>query len=274
MGCQGLDVMDSDWGQPLSGKHVRTSVFNGFRQTDAHLGVSADGLTKHKVNHVLTKPHILTQRLECFSTLVNLYESKRGEDLETKIAAVENAFKRGWMSELVPLHWCVGLLDEEPEGKHALVLRSGPGHVLCMWLSLCEDQKFTFHEGARSMPFTLLFDDFQKLRVAKATPTLSQDNSMVWNVAEWMELKDYIADFGMLDITAALLSKVCSALKLAGHSKLSHKNRCELFLKHMGRSDEFIAEILANLPEPKKRTPKAEDRSCGQWQVTFSSKVH
>ena len=59
------------------------------------------------------------------------------------------------MSELVPLHWCVGLLQDEmgPESKHALVLGSGTNHLLCMWLSSSGDQKFTFHEGAKSMPF-------------------------------------------------------------------------------------------------------------------------
>ena len=76
-----------------------------------------------------------------------------------------------------------------------------------------------------------------------------------------MELKDYLADYAMLDISAANLSKVCTAMKLRGHSKLSHKHRVELFLKEMGRPDDFIQEILASLPDkPQRQKADAESQ--------------
>ena len=100
MGCAVLDVMESDWGLPMDKKHVKTAVFNGFRQSDTHLGVSSDGLTRHKSNHILTKPHIFTQRLELFDELFEVYQSESGS-AEEKVQAVEHAFQKGWVAQLV-----------------------------------------------------------------------------------------------------------------------------------------------------------------------------
>ena len=63
-----------------------------------------------------------------------------------------------------------------------------------------------------------------------------------------------LRNHGMLNISASLLSKVCSVLKLAGHSKLSRKNKCEL---------------------PKQRTEVCQH--CGYCNILYSYiifKVH
>ena len=107
---------------------------------------------------------------------------------------------------------------------------------------------------------------FQKLKVCQAVPAVGSNGSLVWKLQVFMELKDYLADYAMLDISAANLSKVCTAMKLRGHSKLSHKHRVELFLKEMGRPDDFIQEILASLPDkPQRQKADAESQDPGPY---------
>eukprot|EP00438_Fugacium_kawagutii_P029853 Skav235132 [mRNA] locus=scaffold321:196320:197291:+ [translate_table: standard] len=260
MGCSIIDVMDSDWAQPLSAKAIKTAVFSGLRQSDVSLGVSADGLTRRRVNHHLTKPHILTQRLEMFEALLDVFLAKEDQDEDERSKAVMDAFQKGWVSELVPVFWCVGFLDEEHRISKTcpIVIRAGPHHLLCMWLKPICLGAYTLQHGKDTKPFRLLVDNFQNLKVCEARPAVWSDNSLVWKLGNWVELKEHLADFGMLTITQALLSKVCSTLRLKNHSKLNHKHRVELYLKHLGRSEEFIESILQALPDPKPRKKKAE----------------
>ena len=260
MACSILDVADQDWGTPMVRKSIKTTVFQALRQSDISLGISSEGLTRHKINHVLTKPHILTQRLEVFSSLLDFFQGL-DDSVEDKSDAVMKAFQKGWVAELVPLHWCVGFLDEEvgPERNCAMVLRDGPVHLLCVWLTPKKPGEYGFLHGAEVKPFRLHVDNMENLRVCKATPSVGEQQ-LCWKLGEWMELKDYLADFGMLEISASLLAKVCSTLKIRGHSKLNHRRKVELFLEWMGRSPDFIAEILEQLPEhaPRKRKEKED----------------
>eukprot|EP00435_Cladocopium_sp_Y103_P027330 s1017_g6.t1 len=269
MGCSTLDVMDGDWGPPMDRRSIKTSIFNGFRQSDCSLGLSSDGLTRHRVNHVLTKPHIFCQRLEIFEALLQKWEGLQDLAEDDRVKAIMDSFRDGWVADLVPVHWCVGFLDEEHSitKNYAIVIRAGPHHLLCLWLKPLGLGVYTLLHDSSTRPFRLLVNDFQKLKVCQAVPSVASSGSLVWKLQAFMELKDYLADHAMLEISAANLSKVCSAMKLRGHSKFNHKHRVELFLKEMQRPDEFIQEILASLPDKpprKKANEEAQEPEDGE----------
>lgn len=62
----------------------------------------------------------------------------------------------------------------------------------------------------------------------------------------------------MTTIKAGQLIKVCSRLKVPGHSKLDHRHRVELYLRFLGRPDEFIEQVLAAIPVKEKKEKKEE----------------
>ena len=83
--------------------------------------------------------------------------------------------------------------------------------------------------------------------------------------SDWMDIPNYLADYGLESLPAALLSKVCSRLKLSGHSKLDHQHRAEMFLRHMERPEQRIKEAVEFLASKKKEREKPkedEEDSC------------
>jgi hypothetical protein len=268
MGCQSLDVMNSDWGPAMDRKSIRSTIFNGLRQSDVSLGISADGLTRHRVNHLLTKPHIFVQNLEIFEALRDLWEGHLDMSEDNRTKEIMDSFRHGWVSQLVPLHWCLGFVDEEHSicKNYPIVLRAGPHHLLRMFLKPIGNGAYTLLHGDKTKPDRLLVSNFENLKVCQAIPAIGPKDALVWKLRPWMSLKDYLADHAMPQISCHLLSKVCSALKLKGHSKLSHKHRVEMYLKEMNRPDDFIQQVLDSLPDPKRKQKcQGEDKGLFSW---------
>lgn len=193
-------------------------------------------------------------------TLRDVFEQCRQKDIFDKRLAVEKAFRNSWTNSLVPLHVFVSKKDEACDMKKAaLVIRSGPFNVLVLDL-VAKDDHVTLLHGFKTQPREMFFDDMEELLVSKAVPVALCDSTssmgLAWKVEGYVELKEWIADHCMTKISAGLLIKVCSRLKVHNHSKLDHRHRVELFLRFMGRSDEFIAAVLAALPEKPKRKKK------------------
>ena len=69
---------------------------------------------------------------------------------------------------------------------------------------------------------------------------------------------------GILTITAQLLTALCSRLKIPGHSKLNHRLKIELFLKFLGKSEDYVNEVLLLIPEKpaRKRSPDDDASEC------------
>lgn len=78
-GSMALDLEPQDWADPLSQKYVKQHVHSALRCTDKELGVSCEGLTRHRVNKAYTKPHIYCQRLSLLRTLASVYSKFVGE---------------------------------------------------------------------------------------------------------------------------------------------------------------------------------------------------
>lgn len=77
---------------------------------------------------------------------------------------------------------------------------------------------------------------------------------------EWMNLPQFVADNTICELPAGLLSKLMTAMSIKGHGKLSHKLKAELFLRTVGKTNEEVEEILADL---KVRTRKTKQDAEG-----------
>lgn len=102
---------------------------------------------------------------------------------------------------------------------------------------------------------------FKHLQVALVEPTISS-NKIAWKQSgDWLTLPEFVAEHMIFDLPCNILTRLISEMKLTGHSKLTHPLKVEFFLKHMGKSEEEIATVLAFL---KVRTRKKEEEKKEQ----------
>lgn len=278
-GCKTVALTDSDWSEQMNIKTIRKSVFSSLRQSDVQLGISSEGLTRHKSNLWYSKPHILCHRLNLLQLLHDFYHQQTGEE-DVKRAKVISAHRLTWISKLVPqgVFFRFKVADEDtPPDDPMLVARSGPYSLLCLQLAKVPEQdSYTLDSWSVPRKETLVLDH-SKVEVCLVEPCVAVSspifgaNVLAWRQnGLWMSLLDYIADFSIVQITASLLGSLCSRLKLPKHSKLDHRHRVELFLRWMGRSQEHIDQILAQIPEkPKRERKHPEDPVVSFGQFCF-----
>ena len=261
MKCASVSLSDSDWSVPVDQKVIKASVFSAIRQTDVSLGISSEGLTHHRKS-LYTKPHTFCERLDLFQSLRKVHAACSGDSDDKRMACLK-AFRDCWASKLVPEHWLLAWKGEEGNDTCCLVLRSGPYNVLLVNVKKLADGVLGLAECAHTMPFTALVTDLDQVRVASCQVTLHEgdDTQLGWAFSsEWMDIPNYLADYGLESLPAALLSKVCSRLKLSGHSKLDHQHRAEMFLRHMQRPEQRIKEVLEFLALKKKGKNQRETK--------------
>ncbi len=267
-GCSTLGLTDLDWSEQMNVKSIKKTVFSSLRQSDVALGISSEGLTRHKTNVAYTKPHLLCHRFTLLRLLQGFYHQQIGEE-EEKRANVISAHRLTWISKLIPVgaFFRFKVADEDtPPDDPALVARAGPYSLLCLKLAKVPNQdSYTLDSWDVSREETLVLDH-SKVEVCLAEPCVAVSspifgtNVLSWRQnGLWMELLDFIADVSIVQMPASLLGLLCSRCKLAKHAKLDHRHRVELFLKWMGRSQQHIDQILAQIPEKPKRERKQEE---------------
>lgn len=185
---------------------------------------------------------------------------------------MEAAFRNSWTSSVVPLHTLISFKDDASDlTRGMLVIRAGPFNVLVLDLTKKDDHLTLLH-GVKTYPRELFVDDMEQILVSKALPVTACNPSdrlaLGWKLDEYVPLKEWIADHCMTTIKAGQLIKICSRLKVPGHSKLDHRHRAELYLRFLGRPDEFIEQVLAAIPEKQKK-PKNKDESLTQIESHF-----
>lgn len=249
-----------DWSFSLNGKTLKRSVFDSGRLTDCQLGVSTSGLTRKKADVNLTKPHVFAYRLHLLEILHELW---RHCDEPGNFSA-EVMYRKLWMSCLFETGLLMMIDLPRFANKTFLVLVPGPFSVACVEVdailevengcTLLDDPTFI------RIPIT----DLQRVKVGKCTPIVLKDvKRMGWKLfGEWMSIQSYVAFESILRISAKILSSLCSELKIRGHSKLDHKRKVELYLKHMECDQEYIDAIMAQIPEKEvkpRKNPEQED---------------
>lgn len=259
-GCESLSLSSEDWTVPLKSAQVKKAVHQNLRATDVELGISATGLTKHRNSKQFTKPHVFTERLHLFQVLSQVWSEAGGESVDKKVA-VDKVYDGMWLSKAAPELWFCrmktgGDIDADylPDDC-VLTCKAGPFTVRCVAVV----KHGCCYKLERRPSHWLLVDALDKCLFADAKAEVSDDgDGLVWSkCGPWMTLVDYIADHSITSITATLLLSICSKMGLKT-AKLNHAHRVEFFLKHLGRSDEYVQEVLANLAPPRKRAKKAE----------------
>ncbi len=273
-GCETLSLSDADWSGPIKQCSIKRAIHANHRASDRDLGISATGLTRHRVNKQYTKPHIFTARLHLLRVLTRVFH-EIGGNMEDRRCEVVKVFDSMWISKVAPLLWFTQFAGgtEDPENI-LLINRAGPYTVGCLRLSKVDG---TYKIDAEPLHY-LVVESLDKCQFAKATPCIDPGTgNLVWaKEGSWMSLLDWIADHGIFSIGVSLLLAVCLKIKLRGCCKLSHPHRVELFLKHMARSDEWVEHVIENL-EPWERKRKQKDEGDEEneetEQKTFESIV-
>ena len=262
-GAETLELSADDWAQSLQGrKEVKTQVHSAMRCTDVSLGISAEGLTRNRSSKQFTKPHIFAYRLQLLQALSKAFHDFEGADPDERRDHINALYSKMWVSKVVPELWFLRNKGDPDDGDNSLVVvRSGPFTLGCVLMVKCQDGNYKFQDD----PYVLaLPGDFDEREVAHMAPIVSTDGFLRWHRdGDWMGLADYIADVGIITMPASLFGLVCREMKLKT-GKLDHINRCEFFLKHMGRSPDMIEKILeqvrANQKQRKQtKKKKAED---------------
>ncbi len=250
-----------DWSFSLNGKTLKRSVFDSGRLTDSSLGISTSGLTRKKADVNLTKPHIFAYRLHLLEVLHELW---RHCDEPGNFSA-EVMYRKLWMSCLVETGLLMLIDLPRFANKTFLVLVPGPFSVACLEVDVIEEVENGCTLLDNPTFIRIPITDLQKVKVGKCIPiVLKNIQRMGWKLSgDWMSIESYVAFESILRINGKILSSLCSEIKLRGHSKLDHKRKVELFLKHMGCDQEYIDAIMAQIPEkevkPRKNPENDQD---------------
>ena len=266
-GCSTLELTDEQWQEPLKGRTVKTRCHYALKPRDIELGVDCEGLTRHRFNSAYTKPHVFCQRLRLLRLLQSTWENSPGDD-EKRHDAVMEAFKESWVSKLIPKQCFLKWHNCSEDASRNLVLSAGPHAVQLLPLTLVTDsqpESYSFSSEClpRDPTFVGPIDGF---KICLTGPVLAGGRTLAWaQKTDFMSMQAYIADYMIPGIPSESLSRLCSALKLRGHSKLNYKKRVELFLQHMGKDPASIQQILEEIPEqeprPRRRVENVADEA-------------
>eukprot|EP00438_Fugacium_kawagutii_P022760 Skav225362 [mRNA] locus=scaffold3158:96642:102674:+ [translate_table: standard] len=267
-GAQKLEVEQFDWSTHIPKSNIKTQVHQSLRCTDKELGVSSEGLTKHKTNKHYTKSHIFAYRLDLLQVLAKLYQQTNGSDEDRRDLVMET-YESMWISKVMPELWFLRPKDQMEENPNTLLLatRAGPFTVGCVnMVSAGEGSPSYKMEGTFYQ--NVIVTQLDQFSVAEAKAAISESGNMEWQrSSDWQQVVDYICDDGILRISATLLASVCSQLRLGG-SRLDHVHRAELFLKHFQRSEEWIETVLTELRarQRKRKEKKEQEVQAGDDQ--------
>eukprot|EP00435_Cladocopium_sp_Y103_P038796 s46_g10.t1 len=251
----GVDTLlphGSDWSRPLAGKSVKKQVFDSSRCTDISLGLSTSGLTRKKADGDLTKPHIFSYRLQLLRVLHEIWV----EDADHDNFNVERVFKKLWKSCLIN----TGVVFRFKAGQNKsdlvyMTLVAGPYSITALMLDFLdfkdEEPALTLLNLNMVRVVEIPLTDISEIEVGVTQPlALSGCHRLGWRLqGEWMTIQSYVAYHGIYTLKAGLLHALCSDLGLRGHTKLDHKRRAELFMKHVGCPEDHISSVLESLPE-------------------------
>eukprot|EP00435_Cladocopium_sp_Y103_P049541 s1312_g15.t1 len=231
-GCLTVEVEDTDWQDPLPRKHIQSSVMSALRLTDRTLGIPTSGLTKCKAP-LLTKPHVLSQRLGLLKCLQRIFEACSGS-LEEKRDMALKAYHDLWLSKLVVEHTLIRTKNENKDfASHPdLVLTAGPFTVLTIALtpaSADEPELYRLCTNTEEKAVT----DLDKFELALCEPVLEKGSATMSFRAkgEYLSLIDFTAKHGILTIAPGVLRSLMARMKVKKAGSLTHRQRVELFLR-------------------------------------------
>lgn len=263
-GCKQVDVQDSDWATPIPRKEIQTSVLSALRLSDRALGIPTTGLTKCKAP-LLTKPHILCQRLGLLKCLQKVFEQSKGTVEERRDATV-NAYHDLWLSKVVGEHAFIREISSNGGNTNhpELVLRAGPFTVLTIGVTpASSDAPETYNLCLPTQEkIVKSLEDFE---MAPAEPVVAPGTGTLAFRAkgDYLPLANFVAEHLILQIGAGVLRSLCARMKMKKAGNLTHKLRVELFLKTLGYDDQYVQSVLDQIPDRPPRKRKAAGNKEG-----------
>ncbi|CAL1150545.1 unnamed protein product [Cladocopium goreaui] len=229
-GCLTVEVEDSDWQDPLPRKHIQSSVLSALRLTDRSLGIPTSGLTKCKAP-LLTKPHVLSQRLGLLKCLQRIFEACGGS-LEEKRDIALNAYHDLWLSKLVVEHTLIRVKNESEEfASHPdLVLTAGPFTILTIALTPASAHEPELYRLCTNTEEKIV-TDLTKFELALCEPVVEEGTMSFRAKGEYLSLIDFTAQHGILTIAPGVLRSLMARMKIKKAGSLTHRLRVELFLQ-------------------------------------------
>ncbi|CAJ1442941.1 unnamed protein product [Effrenium voratum] len=167
-GCPTLELQDHHWEQRIPKRSIQSQVHQALRVSDRQLGICCEGLTRHKSNRLLSKPHVVTARLGLMRGLVRAYHDAAGTE-EEKMEAAIDCFSNSWMSKLVSPR-CF-LKDKNTSLGPRMVLRAGPFTVLTLGLVPDGDAFLLTHYEVQEFVVTSL----DQVEIATCDPVMVGD---------------------------------------------------------------------------------------------------
>ena len=262
-GC--LELEDRDWDSPVKGKALLARVHHALKPKDIELGVDCTGLTR--TNHAYTKPHIFCRRLRLLRILQAVWEQAPDLEPEARQEHVLVSYKGLWTSKLIPAQCFIRWHSAQSEVTANMVLSSGPHAVQLVPLeSVPGTESYSFGEKSVQRE-PVLAGPISTFEIALTKPSIHNDRTLTWLPrTPFMKIQEYVAKHSILHIPASLLSSLCTALKMKGHGKLSHKKRVEAFLREMHMDDEYIKNVLEETPDaqPRRRHVESDGEDFGK----------
>eukprot|EP00438_Fugacium_kawagutii_P030711 Skav213065 [mRNA] locus=scaffold364:641029:642661:- [translate_table: standard] len=263
-GCKQLEISDRDWATPTQRNQVKVAVHDALRTTDKELGISAEGLTKHKSNRNYTRPRVFTDRLEFLGVISRIFHDFSGS-IEEKSDRIHFLHSKLWVSKVFPELWLIHKKNDDDDAEAKLLpkkcficTRAGPYLVGC--LRVRKDDEGDHYKLAEDPYLKFVAHDLYEWEVARCQPVVIEDGGVAWRKHEdWMSVLDYIADEGILKIPAVLLGKVVATLKLKA-GRLDHVHLAELFLRHMSRSEQWIQTVVEQLAAKQRKRKTREKK--------------
>ena len=255
---ESIELQSADWSIAGSLTALKSNVLQSARERDKELGLNVYHLISDKTCAWLTKPHIYTERLR-------LYRNLLAEHRKDPRINLENVYDESWPCRLLLTG---GLLKcrHTDEMQFALVVKSC-ANAVCFVQAVRVDPPSDLPDtietyeiiGDGLVQETMqFFLDHGPIGITE--PTVCRDRGLLFTVKKWKSVAEYLCEESIVHVPAGFLEKFCSAQPIGGKQKLKHHERVKQILQHFKYTDEYIDEVLSNIPvrERKAKAPGPE----------------
>ena len=245
-----IDLQARDWSDRESARLLKTSVLANHRQNDRDLGVNMVELTNQQFCSHITKPHVLQQRLRLYCVLLKEFEADPEIDLEQLCS-------KSWPCRM--LRPCsLWRLGDQDEAETRLVLQAGPHTVrYAVVESVVHNDSLHYRLSASRTVIqeTLRFDGVSG-QLSLAVGVASEQHGLLLQAEAWLPPARYLLSHSILNMPAGWIVQF-SQLHGLGGGKATHRHRLQRLWERENYPQDYIDEILEQLPEPRPRRARA-----------------
>ncbi|CAE7564402.1 unnamed protein product [Symbiodinium sp. CCMP2592] len=248
-----IQLEGKDWSDRSSARHLKANILQGAaRATDKELGIPMQQLTNARVCEHITKPHVLTQRLQLYCCLSDEFSRSRAVNLELLLA-------NSWPCKML-CAMCLWKVTADDESEVRLVLQAGPWltrYVTVEATTVDNDVELYKIPTTAAVEDTLRFDGKSGL-LSMATGVAHVEHGLLFRPQCFLHPTRFLLTHRIYNVTSTFVQSYCKLLGLQ-LGKSTHQDRVRALLQKEGYEQEYITEVLDSLPLPKTRKPQASD---------------